>query len=303
MPAIVDEAALLTDLKALILSARRRIAMVANSTMTLLYWHLGRRLLTENLRDGRAAYGERILATVSRELTAEYGRGFSYAEIARMIQFSQLFPDEAIVVTLSRQLIWSHFHALLPIKDPLAREFYAEMCRIECWDVRTLRLKIGGLLFQRTALSRKPKAVISAEIAKLRDGHMTPDLVFRDPYLLDLLGLKGAYSERDLEASSRSPTRSTAVRVGGARWDMWTSRHDRASGGGGGQPGAGTVTQRAFRALRCVLVLREAPSRTSVSSGASLPARAPGCASLPALRAARPRRRPFGLWPVRARPR
>jgi hypothetical protein len=89
-----------------------------------------------------------------------------------MIQFAQLFPDEAIVVTLSQQLSRSHFHALLPIKDPLARDFYAEMCRIERWDVRTLRLKIGGMLFQRTALSKKPQTVIAAEIGKLRDGQI-----------------------------------------------------------------------------------------------------------------------------------
>jgi predicted nuclease of restriction endonuclease-like (RecB) superfamily len=188
-------------LHSLIQSARQRIATVAYSTQTLLCWHMGRRLLKENLQGARAAYGKQILVTVSRELTAEYGRGFSYAEIARMIQFAQLFSDEAIVVTLSKQLSWSHFHALLPIKDPLARDFYAEMCRIERWDVRTLRRKVGGMLYQRTALSKKPKEVVSAEIAKLRDGQMTPDLVFRDPYLLDLLGLTGAYSERDLESA------------------------------------------------------------------------------------------------------
>jgi len=201
MPAIVDEAELLTDLRELIQSARQRIATVANSTTTLLYWHLGRRLLTENLQDGRAAYGKRILATVSRELTAEFGGGFGYATVNRAIQFAQFFPDQVVVSTLSQELSWSHFIELLPIKDPLAREFYAEMCRIERWDVRTLRRKIGGMLFQRTALSRKPEAVISAEIAQLRDGKMTPDLVFRDPYLLDLLGLKGAYSERDFESA------------------------------------------------------------------------------------------------------
>ena len=145
IPARVNEAALLSDLRTLIQSARQRIAAVAYSTQTLLCWHVGRRLLTENLHGGRAAYGKQILVTVSRELTAEYGRGFSYAEIARMIQFSQLFPDESIVVTLSQQLSWSHVHALLPIKDPLARDFYAEMCRIERWDVRTLRLKIGEI--------------------------------------------------------------------------------------------------------------------------------------------------------------
>ncbi len=200
-PAIVDEAALLTDLRELIQSARQRIATVANSTTTLLYWHLGRRLLAESLQDERAQYGKRILATVSRELTAEFGGGFGYATVNRAIQFAQFFPDPAIVSTLSTQLSWSHFIELLPIKDPLARDFYAEMCRIERWDVRTLRLKIGGMLFQRTALSRKPKSVIASELAQLRDGHMTPHIVFRDPYILDLLGLTGAYSERDLESA------------------------------------------------------------------------------------------------------
>jgi predicted nuclease of restriction endonuclease-like (RecB) superfamily len=201
VPAAIDEAALLGDLRTLVQLARQRIATAAYSTQTLLCWHMGRRLDREHLQGGRAAYGKQILVTVSRELTAEYGRGFSYAEIARMIQFAQAYPEEAIVVTLSQQLSWSHFHALLPIKDPLARDFYAEMCRIERWDVRTLRQKIGGMLFQRTALSKRPTSVISAEISKLRDGQMSPDTVFRDPYLLDLLGLKGAYSERDLESA------------------------------------------------------------------------------------------------------
>jgi predicted nuclease of restriction endonuclease-like (RecB) superfamily len=200
-PIAIDQAALLSDLRTLVQSARQRIATTAFSTQTLLCWHMGRRLDREHLQGERAAYGKQILVTVSRELTADYGRGFSYAEIARMIQFAQAFPKEAIVVTLSQQLSWSHFHALLPIKDPLARDFYAEMCRIERWDVRTLRQKIGGMLFQRTALSKRPKAVISAEIGKLREGQMSPDTVFRDPYLLDLLGLKGAYSEHDLESA------------------------------------------------------------------------------------------------------
>ncbi len=201
VPAAIDEAALLGDLRTLVQSARQRIATAAYSTQTLLCWHMGRRLASEHLQGGRAAYGKQILVTVSRELTADYGRGFSHSELTRMVQFAQAFPDEAIVVTLSQQLSWSHFHALLPIKDTLARDFYAEMCRIERWDVRTLRQKIGGMLFQRTALSKRPTSVITAEISKLRDGQMSPDTVFRDPYLLDLLGLKGAYSERDLESA------------------------------------------------------------------------------------------------------
>jgi predicted nuclease of restriction endonuclease-like (RecB) superfamily len=197
----VNETALLEDLRSLILSARQRISVVANSTTTLLYWHLGQRLLKENLQNQRAAYGKQILATVSRELTAEFGRGFSYATVNRAIQFSELFPDPEIVSTLSTQLSWSHFMELLPIKEPLARDFYAEMCRIEHWDVRTLRQKIGSMLYQRTALAKRPQSIIAAEISQMRDGKLTPDIVFRDPYFLDLLGLQGVFSERDLESA------------------------------------------------------------------------------------------------------
>ena len=200
-PATVDESGLLSDLRSLIQSARQRVATVANSTTTLLFWHLGRRLLAENLQDERAEYGKQILASVSRKLTIEFGQAFSLRSLYRAIQFQQCFAHLEIVSTLSTQLGWSHFIELLPIKKPLAREFYAEMCRIERWDVRTLRKKIGGMLFERTALSKRPEDVVAKEIAKLRDGQLSPDLVFRDPYLLDLLGLQGAYSERDLESA------------------------------------------------------------------------------------------------------
>ncbi len=200
-PTPADGTNLLGDLRTLIQSARQRLATTVNAAYTLLCWQVGRRLLRENLQAGRAAYGKQILATVSQELTAEFGAGFNYTALTRMARFAEWMVDEEILATLSQTLSWSHFVELLPIKDPLARDFYAEMCRIERWDVRTLRQKIGGMLFQRTALSKRPQVVISAEIARLRDGQMSPDTVFRDPYLLDLLGLNGAYSERDLESA------------------------------------------------------------------------------------------------------
>ena len=171
----VNEAALLADFRDLIAAARRRVAAAANAGHTLLCWHVGRRLMKENLQEGRAAYGKRILATLSQELTAEFGDGFALRSLYRAIQFFELFPDEPIVSALSTQLSWSHFVELLPIKDPLARDFYAEMCRIERWDVRTLRQKIGGMLFQRTALSKNTKEVIASEIANLRDGRLTSE--------------------------------------------------------------------------------------------------------------------------------
>lgn len=163
LSAFVDEACLIADLRELIQAARQRVATVANSTQALLYWHVGRRLLKENLLDSRATYGKRILATVSQELISEFGEGFTLRALYRAIQFFQLFPDKAIVSTLSTQLSWSHFIEILSIKDPLARDFYAEMCRIEHWDVRTLRKKIGGMLFQRTALSKNTKPLNTPE--------------------------------------------------------------------------------------------------------------------------------------------
>ena len=167
----------------------------------MLYWHVGRRLLKENLQQGRAAYGKRILVTVSQELKAEFGDGFSYSALTRMVRFAESFVDEAIVVTLSQQLGWSHFLAILPIKDPLARDFYAEMCRIERWDIRTFRDKIGSMLFQRTALSKNTKAVISSGIASLRDPLQ----------LRDRLSFKG-HNVLDAKNTSMKPA---AIRIGG----------------------------------------------------------------------------------------
>ena len=92
--------------------------------------------------------------------TSEVRGRFAEKNLRRMIQFAEVFSDREIVVTLSRQLSWSHFLAILPLKDPLQRDFYAEMCRIVRWNVRFLREKIGGMLFQGTALSRKPEMLV-----------------------------------------------------------------------------------------------------------------------------------------------
>lgn len=176
-------------------------ARAVNSALVLLYWSIGDRIRRDILKESRADYGEQIVAALSQQLTAEYGNGYSRAALWRMIQFADVFPDQQIVAALSRQLGWSHFVEILPIKDHLKRDFYAEMCRIERWSVRTLRKKIGGMLYERTALSRKPAELAKQELAALRTAdQLSPDLVFRDPYFLDFLGLKDTYSEKDVEA-------------------------------------------------------------------------------------------------------
>lgn len=182
--------------------ARSAVAVTVNAGLTILYWQIGKRINEEILRGERAEYGEEIVATLSRQLVEAYGRGFTEKSLRRMVQFADSFPDNRIVAALSRQLSWSHFKELLPLKKPLEREFYAEMCRVENWSVRTLRRKIDGMLYERTALSKKPEKLVRQELEALREeDKLTPEMVFKDPYFLDFLGLRGAYSEKDLEAA------------------------------------------------------------------------------------------------------
>ncbi len=168
--------------------------------MVGLYWNIGKRIREDVLHEQRAGYGEEVVQTVSAQLALEYGRGFGRTNLFYMVQFAEAFPDVEIVQTLSGQLSWSHFLAIIPLDNPLKRDFYAEMCRLERWSVRTLRQKIDRMLFERTAVSKKPEALIRADLDALRDeDRLTPDLVFRDPYFLDFLGLAGSYSEKDVE--------------------------------------------------------------------------------------------------------
>ncbi len=191
---------LIEELSSMIERTKESIATTISSKLAMLYWNIGNRVRKEILNDQRAEYGQEIVAAVSRQLMAQYGKGFSDKSLRRMMQFGDLFPDEQIVATLLRQLSWSHFTLLLPIKDSLKRDFYAEMCRIEKWNVRTLGKKINSMLFERTALSKKPETLIDAEIALLRkEDQLSPDLVFRDPYVLEFLNLDDHYVEKDLE--------------------------------------------------------------------------------------------------------
>jgi predicted nuclease of restriction endonuclease-like (RecB) superfamily len=191
---------LLKDLRELIETARQDVARQVNSALVLLYWRVGQRIRQDILKEKRAEYGEEILHTVSTQLVEEFGRGFSLPNLSRMMRLAEVFPKEEIVSTLSKQLGWSHFVEIIPLEDDLKRDFYAEMCRIERWSVRTLRRKIGGMLFERTALSKKSEKLIREELDTLRaEDKLTPDLVFRDPYFLDFLGLKDRYLEKDME--------------------------------------------------------------------------------------------------------
>ncbi len=189
-----------SDISSLIFNAKNQAMRQMNNSVISLYWEIGKKLTEEVLEGKKASYGKNIIGDLSDRLTAEYGKGFEKSAVFKMIKFYQEFPEFEKVATLSQQLTWSHFVELLPIEDELKRDFYAVMCKKENWSVRTLRERKKSMLYERTAISRKPEETIANEIAELRDdGKMSLDMFYRDPYMLDFLGLKDTYSEKDLE--------------------------------------------------------------------------------------------------------
>lgn len=199
--ATVSTESLIQDLRQIIEQARGHVAATANYAQTMMYWHIGDRINREVLGNKRAEYGKQIVAQVAQQLQREYGeKGFDKSSITRMMKFAKLFPDFQIVAQLARQLYWSHFVEVLPLKDDLQREFYLTLAASGRWGRDRLRKEIDGMLFERTAISGKPEEFIKKELSTLRnDNVMSPDLVFKSPYFLEFTGLKGMYSEKSLE--------------------------------------------------------------------------------------------------------
>ena len=192
---------LLQDICIIIDNARINLAQRVNSELKLMYWHIGNRINKDILNNERACYGEQVIVTLSKQLQEKYGKkGFELRIVRRMVQFAASFPDIQIVSTLSTQLSWSHFTELMLIKDDIQREFYLTMSATELWSIRTLRERIDSMLYERTLISGKPEEFIKKELQGLQGNKIiSPDLVFKNPYFLDFTGLKGFYSEKDLE--------------------------------------------------------------------------------------------------------
>jgi len=194
---------LVDEVKNLIEQSKQQLSVTVNATMSMLYWQIGKRINDEVEGKNRTElYGKEIVATLWRHLSEEYGTAFSEKNLRRMMQFAKAFPDEKIVVSLIRQLSWTHILAVIPIEDELKKMFYIEMCKLEKWSVRTFRERINSMLYERTAISKKPEDTIKNDLQLLSEtNQITPDLIFRDPYFLDFLGLKDTYSEKDLESA------------------------------------------------------------------------------------------------------
>ena len=182
--------------------AKRNVMIQVNKEMTVLYWNIGKDIKEKLLGNEKAEYGKSVIKELSKRLVIEYGRGYSRANLFRMIKFYEYFSNFEKFSTLSRKLSWSHFVELLQISNEVKREFYTIMCANEIWSVRTLRERIGSALFERTAISKKPEQTIINDLKMLnKENKMTTDMFFRDPYILDFLDLKDVYNEKDLETA------------------------------------------------------------------------------------------------------
>jgi len=191
---------LLKEVSQLIDAAKQRVAVAVNAELTTLYWQIGTCVQTEVLKGQRAEYGKQVIQMLSQQLTQTYGRGWGERHLRNCLLLAERFPDKAIVNTLCSQLSWSHLRLLGAIDDPLKRDFYIEVTQLERWSFRQLKDRLDSMLYERTALSRKPEDTIRQDIANLRDEQrISPDLLLRDPYILDFLNLSDRYTENDLE--------------------------------------------------------------------------------------------------------
>jgi len=186
---------LFNELAQIIEKGKQQVAVQVNSTLTLTFWHVGIKINENILGNKRAEYGKRLLSPVATRLVERYGKSFELKNLYRMMQFSEEFPNFEIVVPLARQLSWSHFLALLPIKDSSARMFYAHKAIESTWGKRELRRQIERKTFERTEIA-KTQTPITPQGSSLE---LTS--VFKDPYFLDFLGLKDGYLEKDLETA------------------------------------------------------------------------------------------------------
>ncbi len=199
-PSQNQQTPLVHEIRQLIDAAKQRAATAVNAEISLLYWQVGQRIQQEVLQGERAEYGKQIIAGLSQQLTTEYGKGWSERQLRYCLQFVEEFPNQNIVHTLCSELSWSHLRQLMYIADTLKRDFYIEIARVERWSVRQLNERINSMLFERTALSRKPDEVIAHDLAELRsDQQVSPDMLLKDPYVLDFLNLNDRYLEKDLE--------------------------------------------------------------------------------------------------------
>lgn len=175
---------LLNDIRTILVRAREHAAKVVNSDMVTAYWLIGRRIVLEEQHGADTAkYGEQILQNLSKKLEAEFGNGFSYANLRNMRQFYRTYPDEQICYTLCINLSWSHNRLIMRVEDSIAREWYLREAAAQQWSVRQLERNIQSFYYQRMLSSGElPMTPVTKETIDVKQ-------FIKDPYVLEFVGL------------------------------------------------------------------------------------------------------------------
>jgi len=205
---------LFSEISNLIEESRKDVAVTVNAALTMLYWKVGKLINDEILQNQRADYGKQVVYSLTKKLTEQFGGGWSEQHLRHCLRSAEIIPQN-IVSAVSRELSWTHIKLVMYLDDELKRQFYIEMCRMEKWSTRVLSDKINSMLYERTAISKKPQDTISKELKELHDqGNLSPEMVFRDPYFLNFLGLKDSYSEKDLEKAILNELEKFILEIG-----------------------------------------------------------------------------------------
>ena len=151
---LVETTQLYTDVCGIIDDTRNRVAVYVNSEVCHTNWRIGKRIKEDVLYNQRAEYGKQIIKNLSIKLTERYGKGWGYSTLQHCVRTAYTFTEDEIVYAVRTQLSWTHLRALMSLSDPLARQFYMQMCQYEHWSTRTLEEKIDTQLYERTMISR-----------------------------------------------------------------------------------------------------------------------------------------------------
>ncbi len=179
-----------------VISAQGKIYTAVNSAMVQAYWEIGEQIYLACGENDRAEYGKGLLKYLSEKLTAEFGKGFTVANLRNMRQFYLTYPKR---YTLCSELSWSHYRILMRIDDEKRRNWYTEECAKSRWSVRQLERQINTLFYDRL-LASKDKEPVKNEIQKT-EPKPEYEKIIRDPYVLEFLDLPANphFYERDLE--------------------------------------------------------------------------------------------------------
>lgn len=195
----IQEKVIFEEVKKILQEARNKIYKTANNAMVEAYWNIGRIIVEKQSGNEKAEYGAALLKNLSKEMTKEFGKGFTVANLKNMRQFYLTFPKS---YALRSELSWTHYRLLMRIENENARNFYIEETIKSNWSTRQLERQITTLFYERI-LSSKNKEKVSQEIYKLEPKKNRPEDIIKDPYVLEFLGLPENidFLEKNLEQS------------------------------------------------------------------------------------------------------